>query len=422
MAFFMSLADRRSPNRLVAIAISGQIIAYVLAIFVARRVTVAGFEAYVVASAIFILLATLAPLGSEKYTLRQFPALVAAGDWARAHGLLRFGVRRTLLTAGIAGAAVAGWALAGEAGETRAAIIIACLSLPGGALAHYALDLLTAAGRPFRALAVFRILVPGVALVLLLAASLAGVDLTGPMAVGSWGLAWLVALAVMVASLLPTLDKVRAATPVFELPVWRREAQPFFLYRIALALLSQAGVIALDLAGAPVGAYAAAMASVGMAAVLATATNRAYGRSLALLIDAGDGAGAARLKRARLVWLAPMMGVFLFVTLVFPGTVLGLFRPEFAAVGQTPLRLLALSTALTVSLSLSPTWLKFRGLHRKLYAATTAAAGAQLLLLAALVPPLGATGAALAHLGSMLLLYGSCAALAQRDMAVLNSI
>lgn len=407
-------------NRLVLLAIIGQAIAYGLAIFVARRLSVAGFEAYVVASAIFILLATLAPLGAEKFTLRQLPPLIAAADWGRAHGLLRFGVRRTLLTASIAAVLVAGWVAATGAGETRRAVIVTCLSLPGGALVHYALDLLTAAGRPFRALAVFRILVPGVALAVLVLAPFAGVPLTGPLAVGAWGLAWLVALAVMVVSLAPVLAPLRDAAPVADLPDWRAAARPFFVYRIALALLGQAGVIALGIAGAPVGAYAAAMASVGMAAVLATATNRAYGRSLALLIDRGDAAGAARLQRDRLAWLLPVLALFLVTMFGFPGTVLGLFRPEFAAAGALPLRLLALSTAVSVALSLSPTWLKFRRRHASLYAVTAAAAVVQLLLLAVLVPRMGASGAATAHLVSMLLLYGGCTGIARRDRATLR--
>jgi O-antigen/teichoic acid export membrane protein len=191
---------------------------------------------------------------------------------------------------------------------------------------------------------------------------------------------------------------------------------------VALAVLGQAGVIALELAGAPIGPYAATMASASLAAVLATATNRALACSLALMIDRDKAAAAARLIRARLVWLAPPIAGFLILMLGFPHLVLGLFRPEFIADGTTPLRLLAVSTANSVLLSLSPTWLKFRRLHGKLYGITAAAAGMQLLLLFLLVPPWGANGAALAQFGSTLLLYGSSAVVAKRDRSRLNSI
>lgn len=408
-------------NRLVLLAVAGQAIAYGLQIFVARRLTISGFEAYVVASAIFIVLAAVAPLGVEKYTLRKLPALIEAADWSRASGLIRFGLRRTAVSALVAGSLVAGWAAWRGGGETQRAILVTCLSLPAGALVHYGLDLLTAAGRPFRALAIFRIFVPGMALALLVCASALGAAMTGPLAVAGWGAAWLVALALMTVGLRETIDaRVVAAAPQSDAREWRPAARPFMVYRAALVLLGQAGVLALELLGpgaSDVGAYAAAMATVSMAAVLATATNRAYGRDLSILLAQGDLAGVRTLKRERLIWLAPGIGVFLFVALVFPQALLGLFRPEFGIEGALPLRLLAVTTAVTVAGALSPTWLKFRDRRRLLYAITAAAAAAQVIMLAVLVPLYGATGAALAYAVSMTGLYAACTVAAQRDIS-----
>ena len=192
---------------------------------------------------------------------------------------------------------------------------------------------------------------------------------------------------------------------------------------LALALLAQAGIIALEVigpGGVAVGAYAAAVATTGMAAVLASATNRAYGRSLALLMDSGDGAGVRRLKRERMVWLVLPLGVFLAVTMAFPGALLGLFRPEFAETGVVPLRVLAVTTAFTVMFALSPTWLKFRRRRRALYTVTAIAAAAQLVLLIVLVPAMGATGAALSYAVSMILLYAAFAVMAGRDVRSLR--
>jgi O-antigen/teichoic acid export membrane protein len=407
----------RPASHLVGVAIIGQAIAYGLAILVARRLSVTGFEAYVVASAIFILGATLAPLGVEKLTLRRWPALARAQDWGPARGLLRFGVRRTLGTAVAAGAVIAIWAGMRSPAPVRSAILVTCLSLPAGALVHYAVDLLTAAGRPFRALAICRIAVPAAAL-LVFVATMAFGNATGATAVGAWGAAWLAALGLMAVSLRPRLDpRLLAAVPRID-PGWAREAQPFLVYRAAQSLLAQSGVIALELwgqHGIAVGAFAAAMATTGMAAVLATATNRAYGRDLGLLLEAGDSAGVAALHRRRLAWLLPALAGFLCVALAFPGAILRLFRPEFAMAGATPLRLLALTTAITVLFALAPTQLKFQRRNRVIYSVMAAAAAAQVGLLLVLVPQLGAAGAALAYMLAMGGGYAAFAMLARRQ-------
>ena len=80
---------------LAGLAVAGQGIAYWLSIVLARRLGLEGFEAYAVGSSAFMLMATFAPRGIEKYTLRQLPALYERRDWARARGLLQYGWRRT---------------------------------------------------------------------------------------------------------------------------------------------------------------------------------------------------------------------------------------------------------------------------------------------------------------------------------------
>ncbi|KAB7647404.1 hypothetical protein [Polymorphobacter fuscus] len=406
-----------SASRLVPLAALGQTLGYVMTVMAARRLSIAGFEAYVVASAVFVLLAVAAPLGAEKYTLRHWPILMRARDWGGAHGFLRFGVRRTAVAATIAAALVVLAAIAGDDDMARA-VLVTGLALPAGALAHYGVDLLTAAGRPFRALAIFRVAVPALALALFAAAPALGVAPSAVLAIGAWGVGWLAALVLMLVSLRPAIDpRIRAAAPVADTARWRRETRPFLFHRLAQALLAQSSLLALERIGADgaaLGAFAAAMATTGLAAVLATATNRAYGRELGVLMAAGDAAGIAALHRRRRAWLLPLLAGFLIVCLGFPGVLLGLFRPDFAAAGATPLRLLALATAVSVTFALAPTQLKFQRRNRAVYAVMGAAAAVQILLLLMLVPPLGATGAALAHAAAMAGSYLAFAALARR--------
>ncbi len=419
--------ERAQATWLVGLAIAGQALGYGLSVLAARRLGVDGFEAYVVASAVFIVLAAFAPRGAEKYALRRLPALVERADWGRARGLLRFGLRRTILTSLVIGASLGAWiGWGGEhSDETRMAILVTCLSLPAGALAHYGVEVLTAMGRPMLALGTFKLLVPALALALAGALLTGLAEVSGALVIGCWGLAWVVAMAVMATAFRRSAPRAMlAAEPVMEPAVWRSETRPFFVYRVSLALVGQAGVIALELlhpSAVAVGAYAAAMGTVGMAAVLATSTNRAYGRELSVLLDRRDFRTLLVLRRRRLLWLAPLIAVFLLATVGFPGRVLGLFRPEFAQEGGAALRILAMTTAFTVLFSLAPTYLKYQKRDHITYAVVGGTAACQLVLLVTLAPAYGATGAAAAYGVSMCGMYGVFALLAYREVAALKN-
>ena len=59
--------------RLGAIVIAGQLLAFGVTILLARNLAAPECEAHAAASALFILLAALAPLGTEKLALRVLP-------------------------------------------------------------------------------------------------------------------------------------------------------------------------------------------------------------------------------------------------------------------------------------------------------------------------------------------------------------
>lgn len=409
------------------LALAGQGLIYALSILLARRLGVEGFDDYAVASAVFMLLASIAPLGSEKYALRIVPVLLERGDWGLTRGYLYFAIGRSLRAAVLMAGAAAAVALAlGDALQdgTRRTIVVAMLALPLGALVHLGLETLTALGREFVASALFRIAVPGTALacVALLAAS--GLLRDGTLAIAAWGPAWLLALVAMVHLARRSLPSaVRQATRVDQAPMWRAESRPFFYYRLAIGLLGQSGLIALALMQAPamaVGAYAAALGTAGLGTVLATATNRAYGRRLSLLLERRDLAGIQRLRVERLRWMLPCVALFLGASLLYGGEVLRLFRPEFAEQGLPALRILSVGVAVAVLLALAPTYLKFRRRKAATYATVSIAAVAQLLLLVWLVPRAGATGAAAAYVLSMCGMYAAFAWMGHRELRSLQ--
>jgi len=422
-----SVGQSASALVLAGLAVAGQVIAYLLSAVLARQLGVGGFEAYVVASAAFILMVTVAPRGIEKYSVRALPVLLHRGDWGLARGLLHYGLRRTLLTSLIIGLTVGAWAwwVRDFADATRLAIVVSCLALPAGAMALFGMEVLSALGREATALALFRVAVPVMTFALVGVLMVSPLAISGPLAVGCWGIALTVAVALMAFQIRraapPELFSVQRAE---EVATWRTETQPFFIYRISLGLLSQAGVIALDWlqpSATAVGAYAAAMGTAGLVAVLATATNRTYARQLSILLEQRDFATVLDLRSERLRWLLPALAAFLVIAFAFTHELLALFRSEFMNEGVAPLRILAAATAFSVLFALAPTYLKYRRRNRTTYLTVACAAAAQGILLLLLVPRLGATGAAIAYAVSMCGMYGAFAWMAYRELALLKA-
>ena len=239
-----------------------------------------------------------------------------------------------------------------------------------------------------------RVLVPGVALAMLTLPIALGTPVSGAFAIICWTLGWLAA-ALWMGRRLGALLSAQPAAPA-PVAAWSAAARPLWLYKLAVGLRGQAGLIALVWLHAPpgaVGAYATASAIVGLLVAPVAATNRVYANDIARFLQAGDAAAIAHLHARRLRWLVPVALAFVLAIRVWAGPVLGLIRPEFAQIGTGPLRVLALGAALT----LAPTHLKFQGRNGVVFAVIGAAAAVQLALLILLIPRLGATGAALAY-------------------------
>ncbi len=409
------------------LAVAGQSVAYFLTIVLARQLSVDGFEAYAVASAAFTLMVMYTPRGLEKYALRILPALFQREDWAQARGYLRFGLRRTFATSIVLGLVTFLWVkyFSDYPAATKLAIAVSCLSLPAGALVHYYVDVLSANGRDILATAIFRVAVPITVLFLVGVFLQLPIELSGAIAVGSWGMAWLVMLIVIVIVVRRTTrPEVWRAVPTEERSTWTREARPFLVYRISLALLAQVAVIAFDQlhpSAAAVGAYVAAVSTMNMALVLATSTNRFYARRLSILLEQKNFDGVLELRRERLRWLLPVMAIFLATVFFFGREILGFFRPEFVNEGLTALQVLAVATVITVLFSLAPTYLKYTGHNRTMRRIVVGAAAIQLILLVLLVPHFAATGAALAYLVSMSGMYLVSSWTAHRELVMLKS-
>lgn len=414
----------RDTSKIIVIAAAGQAISYGLAILLARQLGVVGFEAYAVASAIFIVMVALAPCGLDKYAIRAIPVLLARREWNLTRGFVRFGARRTLfagLAMTIAGAAVLLWWRVDTLGEIRFAVLVAVIALPAGALTHFGLEVLSATGREILATAILRLGVPLLVLAMIGIATAAGLPLTGPIAVAVWGVAWVIVVVTLVVAIGRAMPPAVWRAPAkVEATAWRAAASLFWVHRAAMAVIAQASLIGLEMlqpSPSAVSAYAAALASTAPAIVLVTATNRIYARRLSVLLESGDAAGITALHRARRGWLTPAISVFLLVTVVFAERLLGLFGAAFVTEGTMPLRILAFTAAFTMLFALAPAYMKFTGQRDIIFRTLFVAVVAQMLLLAILVPRFGATGAAFSYALSMIGLYGTFAVLTRRGIS-----
>ena len=176
-------------------AFGGKIFVIALTALLARHLNLAQFEVYAVAAALFLIMATVAPLGADKLALRMLPIWLEVGDMPRAAGFQRFALRKLAFGTLAAAAVGLAWVLSREnALPIRAAIAAAALALPGAVLAQMGLEVLTAAGRVREATMIVRIAVPGSVLLLVAGFTAAGATLTGAAAIAAWGFAWTAAL------------------------------------------------------------------------------------------------------------------------------------------------------------------------------------------------------------------------------------
>jgi O-antigen/teichoic acid export membrane protein len=422
----------RQAARLSGLAISGQLLFYLLSIVLARRLGTEGFEHYAVAVAAVTLPASFATLGLEKYAMRVLPACYERGDWPRARGYLRFSVGRVFGASLVAAAAVGiGWArwAADSEGAATLAIIVGAVSLPAVALVQYGVEVLSANGYEARATMIYRVVVPACAIGLiglaLLLSSKTGFELTGAVAVGCWGLAWLVAMIAMFQQVQRTVpSQVWSSPPLAESGAWHREALPFLIYGVALTFIFQVGVIALERlqsSSAAVGAYLASAQTASVMVVLATATNRFYSPRLSVLLERRDFAAIDEMRRERLRWIVPAVAACLLATFFFGREILETFHPDFASEGLVALRVLVLSSAFSTLFSVSPTYLNFVRRNHLVLGTATCAAMVQLALLVVLVPRFGATGAAIAFSAAICGMYAVFAVVAVREVSGLRS-
>lgn len=414
-------------GKLAAIAFAGHGIVFLINLVLARHLAVDEFENYVVAVAIFLLIVAITSQGLDKYALRIMPAKFSRQHHGHAAHYFLFSISRLIIGAIVVAALTLLWAreLREFSPDALNAIYYSLLALPLGALTYYLCAVISATGDCVRAATVTYLFVPALTLAFIGIALLTSPQAKGAMGILCWLISWCFGLALAtywVKKAWPAEDGARKPEKVnFS---WQREAMPFWFYRLSMVVIAQITIILLDWlqpSAAATGAYAAAMSTAGLAAVLAAATNRVYARELSIILETGDHAALRRLRVQRLQWMLPVLGLFLLVALIFTREILGLFQPDFVTEGTAAFRILAVTTSATVLMGVAPIYLKHRNQSRVIFPALALAALAQIALLIVLVPRFEATGAAIAYAISMMGLYSYFSVVGHRQVRAAES-
>jgi O-antigen/teichoic acid export membrane protein len=395
---------------LCGFSVTNYLLLYLTSILLARTLSVPDFDDYNVAVSAALVMTSLATLGLEKYALRCLPAWQNHQDWRRSRGFLRFG-RRLILATSIALFVLFSvgleLALTSRGQDYHVAIVIVVGFLPAMALFQFLLEVAAAYGGQLRGVAVYRLLFPILVLVLNAAVWLSLAS-GGVSAALCYGMAWLVAIAVLLAwtrSYVPR--EVRQATRIAEPKTWIKGALPMAVGSLVLTMLAQTGVIILELNHpdeAVVSAYAVAFQTGSFVVILATATNRLYAPRMSALLDRQDFPGLRAMAVNRLFVIGPLTISYLALVIVYGRSILALFGAQYAT-EYPALCLVALGASISTLFSLAPVYMHFTNRDRTVLTALVAAAVLNLALCVPLSSSYGAFGAAIAYALPVALLH-----------------
>jgi O-antigen/teichoic acid export membrane protein len=371
----------------------------IAAIVLARALGPAGYGTYSWAFAWVAALAVPAALGADQLLVREAGIALDRGDGPRLRGLVRSTLRYVVPVSIAAALLVMAVDVAGGAGPHRSALLLALPILPLAAVAAVAQGVLLGLGRTATALAPATVCRQGAFLVLIVLLSAAG-TLSAPGAVA-------LQLAATAGATLGALVLLRRAlgrgSRLRTVPRgWLRESLPMGASAMFLAIDAQVGLLVLGVTGdaAEAGVFAAALQCTAPFVLVIAAGRLPLASAVARLGAADERERLQRGLRTATRGVAAVSVAVAAVFLVAPGLVLDLFGGDFSD-GATALRLLVLAHVVNALAAFNGMVLIMRGRER---AAMGAALGCLVLdgvLCLALVPPLGATGAAIGLLASI---------------------
>ncbi|HEY8467452.1 MAG TPA: polysaccharide biosynthesis C-terminal domain-containing protein [Solirubrobacterales bacterium] len=395
-----ALARARGAPAALIVRVLGRGLALVAAVVLARLLGVEGYAAYAYAMALVAVLNVPAVLGFDGLVLREVAVYARRKRGDLILRLLRYAYRNVLpMGVAVAAGGAAFVALAAEPGYALPALLALSI-VPLRSLTAVRSAVLQGLRRPELGFAPLFVIFPGTLVVLAGGALLLDVEVSPEAAVGMAILAWAVALGVAwLASARYLRPLIRgAAVAATNAPHWRRSLTAFTAVALLTAFASSIGLIALGQLAEPadVAVFQVAMRLAEPVGFIFSAITVANAPLLAQLHDAGDreelGRTARRASRASLYYSLPLAAVLLLAH----EWLFGLFGPGFE--GSAGLLALLIGGLLFNALAGSVgNVLLMTGAASTVAKAKGLALTVDLGLCVALIPSLGATGAAIAR-------------------------
>ncbi len=350
---------------LVGFSIVSYLIKYATSIVLARALGVERYDAYAVAVASLVLLATFAELGLGKYGLKALPAYLLVGELRLARAFVRFSLQRVLVVSLLAGGAlVLGEAFNGGHVSLRAPWMVA-LFLPFVAWAGVGSEFLMATGKALAGTLIARVLIPVVPLLFVLWASFLHPGegwLEPSVALFVYGLGWLLGgIALITLAPRALFGGEKLSLDKGERRKWLQGGLGMASVALAISGLFEGSLILSDFIDMPesdVAIYAVCMETGGFSYILVKSLDKFYMPMISreLLRLRVSRVIAIRRRRNRL--MVGVCSAFIIALFLFGRQLLGLFGTGFER-GYWALLLIAVGTIAWTLTSLSQWFLVF---------------------------------------------------------------
>ncbi len=398
---------RRGAPTLIAVGAGGFAADYALNVALSRLLPAHQFGDFRVAWELATLLCVAVLLGGDRAAPRALAGPLERHEWARVCEYIRFylGLAWALSVVVIAVTWTVSWLHVGKTDPLHhhaiAWLVVSVPILSAGALASRGLQ---SARRPFRAAFPWRVGLPGLTLVLLLAAA----GIRGGVALYQVLIFALASGAVVSAVQwwqlrrldLPELRWDRGARQSRQ---WLRTSLPMMFTFVVVLALGQSDLYFLEWLGdeGEVGRYAAAATTAHFLLLVQTTVVGLMAPLLGSAIDAGAEAARRTLRQGRRLMLAGLLPVALGLALA-ARPILSLFGPTYPRAASV-LVLLVLADTAWAAAALSVLWLEYTGRGTAIVVIATATLLVDSALNVLLIPSHGMEGAAAGTAATMTL-------------------
>jgi O-antigen/teichoic acid export membrane protein len=394
---------------------------FVLSVLLARFLGSGGYGHYAVAFAWATLLGVPATLGLNTYLVRGISVYEVHEQWGRMRGLLLRANQLVLLastTIAVCGAVAAVTFLSPS---FRGPFCVAMLLIPITALTLLRQGAMQAFGRVVTGQLPEYLIRPLLIIVGVVALELVGRHALSPTTalganVAGVGVAFVIGAVLLRRALPATLHIV---APAFVTREWLRVSLPIMLIAGVLTANSYVTTLMVGaLSGAPAaGVYTAAQKGTEVIVILLYATNMSLAPAIARLHARKDWQNlehtTERMARATLLTSAPVA----IALMIFPRLYLGLFGASFRT-GATALIILALGQLINAAMGPSGNVLFMTGQERMAVRGVAGGLLVNIVLAVVLIPPLGATGGAIAFAAGLAFWNVALVVLARRLVGI----